>query len=145
MKKQILSEPVVSYGTANLAFKRGFKDVVGRLNGKSYYNHKQELNGDVTEVLKEYSQLRKQFESKEEIKQHKTKFSIAAPTQSLLQKWLRDEHNIIVETQFDSVSFGYRIFNPNLVSNHFSDWKFDRWNFEQALEEGLKEALNLIK
>lgn len=145
MKKELLQDPVVSYETANLAFKRGFKDVIGLIKGKSYYNHKQVLNGDVTEELKEYSQLRKQFESKEEIEQHKTKFSIAAPTQSLLQKWLRDEYNIIVEIQFDSVSFGYRIFNPNLASDHFSDWKFDRWNFEQALEEGLKEALNLIK
>lgn len=61
-----------------------------------------------------------------------------------LNKWLRDEHNIIVETQFDSISFGYRIFNPNLVSNHFTDWKFDKWNFEEALEEGLKEALKVL-
>ena len=69
----------------------------------------------------------------------------AACTQSLLQKYLREEYNIIIEIQFDTISYGYRIFNPFKVSNYFTDWKYDKWEYEEALEEGLYNGLQLIK
>lgn len=68
-----------------------------------------------------------------------------APTQSLLQKWLRDEFHILVEIIFDTVSFGYRIFNPYKNENYFTNPIWKTWNYEEALEAGLYDALNLIK
>lgn len=145
MKNLILSEPVVSFETANLAFERGFRDVVGLINGKSYYNHKGELNGDSTEELKEYLQLRKQFETDEDIEKHKTKFSIPAPTQSLLQKWLRDEHRIVLTISYGSLCRKYCYEIQTNYRLDAIDSEFHFTTYEEALEDGLKEALILIK
>ncbi len=75
------------------------------------------------------------------------------PTQALLQAWLREKHEIIVvPTIFDKgfleknkFCYQYHIYNKmdtdetTLVSN--SEWK----TWEEALEEGLKSGLELIK
>lgn len=67
-----------------------------------------------------------------------------APTQSLLQKWLRDEHKIDLEcaTTFSRrYSFiGYKGASP---SRSFSTDDFE--TYEQALEAGLQGALKLIE
>ena len=72
---------------------------------------------------------------------------IGAPTQSLLQKWLRGKHNIHIQVN--------RYYNNNVFS-HYSPWvdvnsmdmhtfREEYATYEQALEKGLGEALNLIK
>lgn len=71
-------------------------------------------------------------------------FGTSLTSQSLLQKWLREKHNILVEISFDTVTFGYRIFNPFKSSDYFTNWKFQTWGYEEALEIGLQEALKLI-
>jgi hypothetical protein len=73
---------------------------------------------------------------------------ILAPTQSLLQRWLREEHNIVVlierlEHQLNPLDNLYyphvwgREFEPEDV--HHSD------SYEYSLESGLVKALKLIK
>ena len=70
---------------------------------------------------------------------------IPAPTQSLLQKWLRDTHSIIVsvDIQDDRTYFiSLTAISPNsTVDNIWGNYK----TYEEALENGLKEALELIK
>ena len=69
------------------------------------------------------------------------------PTQALLARWLREKYEIHVEVVFwyykDShyCEYTYNITKPleNLTNNVL--W-FD--NYEEAMEEGLKEALKLI-
>lgn len=68
-----------------------------------------------------------------------------APTQSLLQKWLREEHNILVvslpwkDHQAD-INDSYE-FRPMIVGKK----TFDCYKtYEEALEKGLQEALKLI-
>ena len=64
-----------------------------------------------------------------------------APTQSLLQKWLRDKHKIklFISKQLSS-SWVWTIWAES-ASTHL-----DRYDtYEDALEEGLKEALKLIE
>lgn len=75
-------------------------------------------------------------------------------TQSLLQKWLRDTHSIHVEVQ-SYHSLG--VDNPYSVTIEYvlpgsGDWwyfEFERESdfntYEEALEEGLRESLSLIK
>lgn len=63
------------------------------------------------------------------------------PTQSLLQKWLRDEHKKVVTINphfydYSGTKYNYRIYV------HKDNREFD--TYEQALEEGLKEALNSL-
>lgn len=74
-----------------------------------------------------------------------------APTQSLLQKWLRDKFNINIfidcemncsSVEYDWFKYKYKIYNNRKWIN------FGIYNgansHEEALENGLLEALNLI-
>jgi hypothetical protein len=72
-----------------------------------------------------------------------------APTQSLLQKWLREVHNVYVSVSFnDNTIFEYYYFIHTNVSkpcsNRICSLPFKTNNYEEALEIGLQEALNLI-
>ena len=68
--------------------------------------------------------------------------SIAAPTQSLLQKWLRETKKIIISVVFELNSYELFIDNGyNTGSEGYGD-TFD--TYEEALETGLQEALKLI-
>lgn len=71
-------------------------------------------------------------------------FYISAPTQSLLQKYLRGVHNIHIEILYidDILQFQAEIctMNNNTI---VSDTKCG--NYEDVLEEALEIALNLIK
>lgn len=69
------------------------------------------------------------------------------PTQSLVQKWLRDEHNIWV-----TVSFGYKIqWEVRQVTFGYV-WNMDNPTdtdglcdtYEDAIEQGLQSALKLL-
>jgi hypothetical protein len=82
-----------------------------------------------------------------------TKIIAEAPTKSLLQKWLREVHNIIVEVWFDETQTdGFpwligSILVENVCINDENHSLFGTYfdNYEEALEIGLKEAVNLVK
>ena len=66
----------------------------------------------------------------------------SAPTQSLLQRWLREKHNIHIriyrnEDGLDKYTFNFD--NPYKRSLNWYD------TYEKALEAGLLQALKLIK
>jgi len=69
---------------------------------------------------------------------------ISAPTQTSLQKWLRDEKNIhlTVIHRNDIItnigSYDFLLENTDVKYHNFKTW-------EEALEIGLRFALNLIK
>lgn len=69
-----------------------------------------------------------------------------APTQSLLQKWLREVHNIIVYvTPFKDIGddlndpIRFKVFTTKTTNS------IEYKTYEEALEIGLQEALKLIK
>jgi hypothetical protein len=64
-----------------------------------------------------------------------------APTQSLLQKWLRDKHHIHVEVSWDTVSYDVYVFHPDLPVGQNREMHN---TYEEALEVGLIEGLKLI-
>lgn len=67
----------------------------------------------------------------------------SAPTQSLLQKWLREVHNIFVGVELIETKYGAavcRTTDGSLLLDGFTTTK----TYEEALEEGLLEALKLI-
>ena len=83
--------------------------------------------------------------------------TFSAPTQSLLQRWLREVHNIYVESYHDLTSDGTKIQfytswgflqqkdkngnqNVNGWYDEYNDWK----TYEEALEIGLQEGLKLL-
>ena len=69
------------------------------------------------------------------------------PTQSLLAKWLREEHHLIVivayQYEHDSTPYSYWIYKEN-NSLPLNQWINDLKTYEEALEKGLQEALKLI-
>ena len=69
----------------------------------------------------------------------------SAPTQALLQKWLREKHNIhiAIKTEYDG-TFIITIYNmnkPQKANQNFYEYSA----YEEALEAGLFAALQLIK
>ena len=78
-----------------------------------------------------------------------------APTQSLLQKWLREEHGVHISIEPDML-FGADdvikvVYNCRVYSSQTSGWinsrKYKQYSesYHEALEWGLIEGLNLIK
>ena len=66
-----------------------------------------------------------------------------APTQSLLQKWLREKHNVIVLVDVFLGKFICKVNNIIVTNNRTGDiLKYD--TYEKALEIGLIEGLNHI-
>lgn len=83
-----------------------------------------------------------------------SEFWYSAPTQSLLQKWLREKFNIQIEISVGvkyienilTNLYSYSVFTPSsqLKENlKFSPKKFK--SYEEALEEALEKALRSIK
>ena len=121
-----MEEQLISFETAKLAKEKGF-DYYSESLYCSVYLDNYELYNDMCVPLQH-----------EKLEQYK------APTQSLLQKWLREVHNIIVyvKKDFDSLS---EYFEMDIVKNNESFTEFEHFgSWEIALEKGLQKALNLI-
>ena len=133
MKEQLIKyveERLIEYETATLAKDKGF-------NQYTEFKYKV-LSDNCAHLLKEEN----------------SSFGEPAPTQALLQKWLRENHNIEVDVcpGWDN---GKRIYEC-LIHQGFKD-KFIELSikgggsgsheliYEEALEKGLNEALKLIK
>ena len=72
------------------------------------------------------------------------------PTQSLLQKWLREIKNLHIAIIRDACGYGYDICKAN-NGTHITDGVFDgpndggQWDtYEEALEVGIQKALKLV-
>jgi hypothetical protein len=81
-------------------------------------------------------------------------YFITRPTQSLLQKWLREVHNIHIKLHSSNTDiFSFEIYfmiyrNVDLNKKNLQNHKYSKINYstyEEALEIGLQEALKLIK
>lgn len=153
-----MKESLISFETAKLAYRKGYtRETVGisfTSTRKNYYNKEGELNGDCIDFIKDV------------IKHGRDKARInhilyPATSQSLLQKWLREVHNIDVVLSPERYSNGINYLvqaqkwdlnadpevNPNFVikgSYWFND-NHEYETYEEALEKGLQEALKLIE
>lgn len=134
-----MNEQLISFETAKLAQEKGFNQLcVDFINTDNEVDSLIKYIGDTLE---------------EKLETAKNLFKYYKPTQSSLQKWLREEHNINVLVDYDNYSkigytfkIGYGEY-PNDIEDH-SNGKFGLSPFityEKALEVGLQEALKLIK
>lgn len=108
-----MKEQLISFDTAKLANNKGFLQWT-----EKRYNKKGTFNDSKT-------------------------WSISAPTQSLLQKWLRETHNIHLYI----IPTGFKLSKRFIPQFRFSGYEYkdlDFKTYEEALEKGLQEALNLI-
>lgn len=65
-----------------------------------------------------------------------------APTQYLLQRWLREEKRLVVDISFCSLGYKSSVLHSDGMRVQFTGSIRDR--YEEALEAGLLEALKLI-
>ena len=137
-----MKEELVTFDTAKLAKEKGFNEPVLAIYSGNQLGYIQE--GDT--LFKKWN--------------HCTDATYSAPTQSLLQKWLREVHNIdvvisperykngvnyMVQAQKWDLNANEEI-HPNFVvkgSYWFND-NHEHPTYEEALEKGLQEALKLI-
>ena len=160
-----MKEQLISFETAKLAKEKGFGlgendyvilPTVYELDGSLYNNG--ELTGSVERKYRNNSNhlgadTIDDFEASVFCLDNSLDEYILAPTQSLLQRWLREQHNInitIHELDYrytiikNKPSWIYKLLgigNNNL--NFESDMNYNK--YEVALESGLQEALKLIK
>lgn len=115
-----MEEEKISFETAKLAKEKHFN-----IRTRTYFDKKE---------IKEISKLTSHNDSSNRI---------SRPTQSLLQKWLREGHNIDVEAQKDYGFYTAVIYLPGRYKPSHQ-WKQEFGSYEEALEIGLQEALKLI-
>jgi hypothetical protein len=140
-----MTEEIVKYETATLAKESGFI--------LSHPLYLYDENGEIVDTKRSFDLASRTF-----ILDSKT---IIAPTQSLLQRWLREIHNIDVDVTRDSevhyqdeTRWIVRVSNWNDIRikdfpiaqlkfpnhSHHTDFK----SYEEALEKGLVEGLKFI-
>lgn len=70
------------------------------------------------------------------------------PTQSLLQKWLREIHKIDISLALNQFGYGYMYAVNNIKTctniKTLKGGPNNKFTYEEALEQGLQEALKLI-
>ena len=130
-----MEEQLISFETAKLAKEKGFDE-------ECYFTY--------DKISKEYCIFESEYsETNSEI----NKYIYSAPTQSLLQKWLREKHKIWVSVSVEifTLKHSYDVFKheeddygPILITYKTSS---DEWDltYEEALEYGLQQALKLIQ
>jgi hypothetical protein len=157
-----MKDELVTFETAKLAKEKGF-DILTDYEYREYikdfkvFNYRDdeigELKGSI--VLRNKSSYQVECE-------YGTYIYFNTPTQSLLQRWLRDVHSIYVEVRFNDVTF--RRLHNIVYKEQPSDYRgiyfkldpsqgdlymsysnnFTYNTYEEALEQALQEALKLI-
>lgn len=140
-----LEEQLISFETGKLAKEKGFNIPCKYFYKEKYINtieyevvHDGHLEANWNENFK-YSPA-----------------ECSAPTQSLLQKWLRELHGVDIHITRNKPSYReyrveiYKVDNtPNYIYFQINEEnsKFCKWfdDYEEALEASLLEALKLIK
>ena len=103
-----MQEQLISFETVKLAKEKGLEQYPTKLF-YPYYNYKGEFKGDVKDYLKKYLN-----------EEDTTNFeNVFAPTQSLLQKWLREKYDIHYEQGYNK-------------SRSFSEWLFSHRNIKNC-------------
>lgn len=150
-------EDVVSLKTAKLAKKRGFNELSTHVYTIGFKSIKED------KTPRKFGNYEENDKLLQPIVLGKGQLHLAlAPSQSTLQKWLREKHHLVVEPCFNEslyrrlherahnkkcLNYHWTIItntdDPEHIHNKFySDDTFE--TYEQALEAGLLKALNLI-
>jgi len=132
-----MEEQIISFPTAKLAKEKQFD-----LNTFNGY--------DSNSVIQEYFTYQSYALGEPEINlaTFKQKWEYQAPTQGLLQRWLREKHNINIVITSDFKDFGWALKDmtyEEIYKDHSDFWRYGYDSYEQALEAALFEALYLIK
>ena len=138
-----MREQLISFETAKLAKKKGFDWSVSW-----YATHKRKAPTNPDSFYPELSTF-KNWNDDANLNFY-DRYSL--PTQSLLQKWLRDIHNIHINIDCNAGGWYYELMKCNGTTIYIEKGRnkgmayqgFNYETYEEALEAGLQEALKLI-
>lgn len=135
-----MEEQLISFETAKLAKEKKFN-----IPCENFYI--EYIDDDVADLFNYEEQRGSGYA---ELYRNNQEFKYSASTQSLLQKWLREVHNIIIVIQLDQTTYPKYCFNVYKYKD-FGNWEDINnpdWGlyskYEGALEDGLQLALKLI-
>ena len=135
-----MKEQLITFETAKLAKEKGF-NILTRNHWSTYDNQGIENNFLRKSYKADWNEKNIPYVS------NKLETLYSAPTQSLLQKWLREVYDIDITVNSNNESRINRLYEAVIYSdvieeesNEFSWFK----TYEGALEDGLLEALKLI-
>ena len=137
-----MEETLITFETAKLAKEKGFD-----IPCENFYV--EYLDDDVVDLFNYEEQRGSGFA---ELYRNNKESKFSAPTQSLLQKWLREVHKIHVDIKEWELTYWYfyikdgrtsPVKNIRIKIDEDSKWEFD--SYEEALEVGLLEGLKLVK
>ena len=143
IKETIMNDQLISFETAKLAKEKGFNIPTRGFIAPKYHDTLEFIDDTCLYVYDGYSP----------INEHHQILEVAwylAPTQSLLQRWLREVHNINVESNYlpNIQKYGC-LYIPMTGKAKRSDIKFVHKfyydTYEEALEIGLYQALLFVK
>lgn len=146
----MISEELITFKTAQLAKQAGFDVVVYTCyNSEGKLMETSDLLNIHCEGGLDFDEFFMNYNDKPGLeKYYKTKL-YSAPTQSLLQKWIREVHNSHVEVTSrkdydDKIVYTWDIYDNKIPNEELTDEEplFD--TYELALEQALQEALTLI-
>ena len=126
-----MQEQLITFETAKLAKEKGLCDYFEDINPTDYvpaFYSEDGVNFEETEFQQEDCVIQDRY---------------YRPTQSLLQKWLREVHNIGVYVLPYSENLGKKHYE--VIVNNTMTYSLGCVSYEEALEVGLQEALKLIK
>lgn len=134
-------EDLITLKTAKLAKKKGFN-----LSSPAYYGC-DEPYGDSVKPNELIIRTWMKYHELIGIVEQEGTLVYSAPTQGLLQKWLRDVHDIHIDIitgiRCENLFFEYIVWKyPDITSIVV---KINYCSYEECLEEALFEALKLIK
>jgi len=142
-----MEEQLVSFETAKLAKDKGFNIPCNKMFsfGRKIFENMKTIsfhNGDKNECANtshDWNNTKSQTETE----------YYSAPTQSLLQKWLREKHNIHVNLfiyhNTEDINIVYRCRIDYFINKVKISYWLGLGKYEEVLEMGLKQGLNYIK
>lgn len=137
-----MKEQLTTLETAKLAKEKGFNLLCNTIN------YTDESGNSRSESLHS-TLINEDFENLKRLYYKYPSRCVSIPSQSLLQKWLRETHNIRVEvgTLIDA-SYSYSLYLIEQNNNYGKQVKFEyteQFSYETALEQALIDGLKLIK
>lgn len=146
-----MKEQLVSFESAKLAKEKGFKSI-----GSRYIYNTVPNMGFKLGIPYKVTEQSKHFSTFVNFQENSFDDCYEAPTQSLLQKWLREEHKLFISITTFTVKYTtytiYKLkdivdiiyFNARNINDEKS--RSDHYDtYEDALEDALINALKLIK
>lgn len=135
-----MTDQLISFETAKLAKKKGFNEETSH-----YYDL---IDNKLKHTIEGFSNPNEDCMIDIELEWHNhSNFNrLAAPTQSLLQKWLREKHELHVGIYYRNVDKSWIteiFYTREYMKNGRLPYTVHK-TYEEALEQGLIEALKLI-